>query len=129
MANPMVEISWGELVDRISILQLKKKHVRSDEVRAYLHTEISDLELILDQIDRSEIQTHCTNLQDINQKLWNVEDDLREAERNGDFGERFVELARSVYKLNDQRSAEKGYINDVLKSALREVKVFSGEAD
>lgn len=124
-SDPDISISWGELFDRISILQLKHSHATDQGIREALSAEINSLQNQYDNAFIRQVQQNVEALAEINQKLWNVEDALRLAEKREEFGPEFVSLARSVYILNDQRSAEKVKINTELKSGLVEYKIFS----
>ncbi len=129
MPNPMIEVSWGEIVDRVTILELKRAHIPEGALQDKVQVEIDGLMATLSQIDGESISEPFAALRRINAALWEVEDDLRAAETVKIFDDKFIAMARSVYKLNDQRAAEKRKINESLDSDLREVKVFSGKVD
>ena len=113
-----IPISVGELLDKISILQIKSQH--TDNV--YVTRELKSLTEIAKKNEVYD-DDYLNQLLDINQLLWDIEDDLRVLERYQDFGEAFVKLARSVYKTNDIRSSIKKEINDKYNSFYNEVKI------
>jgi hypothetical protein len=123
-ATPQAPISWGELIDKITILEIKTVRLPTAEARANALTELSLLQGIagpaLKQVEALAIQ-----LKVLNERLWEVEDRIRDCERAGDFGAGFVELARSVYKHNDERGALKRQINLALGSGLIEEKSYA----
>jgi Family of unknown function (DUF6165) len=123
-----VEISPGELIDKITILTLKHERIANPDKRRRVAVELAMLEAARDRaIPASQDLTNLTaDLGAVNLALWEVEDALRLAERERDFGPRFIELARSVYTLNDRRASLKHAINGRLGSRLVEQKVYSG---
>ena len=120
----LAEISAGELIDKITILEIKKIKIRNEEKLKEVEKELFSLNDILKKTipDKSKIQTLIDKLKTINLKLWDIENGKRLAEKNSDFGEKFIELARSVYKSNDERSKLKLEINNILGSNIKEVK-------
>lgn len=120
----LVPISMGELVDKITILQIKTERI-SDSAK--LENVNRELELLRAAcpIELSRIDELRTELKAVNERLWTIEDEIRDCERSGDFGPRFVELARSVYKTNDRRAEIKRRINFVTGSSLLEEKSYS----
>lgn len=121
-----IDISYGELLDKISILTIKLANARNGNQRANINREFI---LLTEACDRSirdepEVDKICGQLREINLSLWSVEDDLRAHERHQKFDAEFVELARSVYKLNDQRAALKRELNIMLGSPLIEEKLY-----
>lgn len=120
-------ISLGELVDKISILKIKEKNINDKEKRALINQELTLLEKILEKAlkDKNSIQKYLDELININSKLWKIEDDLRENERKKNFDQEFIELARSVYFINDQRSQIKYKINKKFGSQIIEVKSYA----
>lgn len=118
------EISLGELVDKISILRIKMENIKDSEKLQHVKKEESVLSQTLDELNLSNIDFHLKQMIEINQKLWTIEDDIRECERQKDFGERFIELARSVYFMNDERFKRKNAINKNYQSGLVEVKSY-----
>jgi hypothetical protein len=120
-----VEVSYGELVDKISILEIKAAHAADPGQRRNIERELAVLEAARRQIpDRGGVTRPLFDaLKSVNERLWTVEDRLRDCERQRDFGPDFVELARSVYRLNDRRAALKREINTALGSSLVEEKL------
>ena len=122
----LTEISAGELLDKISILEIKLEKIKNKED----HKEINKEYKILKETQKSNIETtektkHLFNeIKKVNQNLWNIEDKLRICEKNKDFGETFIELARSVYIANDKRSRIKLEINKLLGSNIIEIKQY-----
>lgn len=122
-----VEVSVGELVDKITILEIKQARIKDRAKLEDVSRELDVLNLAREAgVPKSEtLKNLTTDLKTVNEALWEVEDELREHERRRDFGERFVELARSVYRLNDQRADLKRKINELVGSRLKEVKSYS----
>ena len=120
----LAEISAGELIDKITILEIKKEKINNAEKLIHIEKELLSLNNTFKKSisDPSKIKSLIEKLKTINLKLWNIEDGKRLAEKNNDFGEKFIELARSVYKENDERSKIKLEINIVLGSSVKEVK-------
>jgi hypothetical protein len=124
-AAPQVPISWGELIDKISILEIKTDRLPTAEARANAMTELGLLQKIAGPVlGRAEIGALAVQLKALNERLWEIEDQIRDHERAGDFGAGFVELARSIYKHNDARGAMKRQINLALGSGLIEEKSY-----
>jgi len=118
-------VSLGELLDKISILYIKEKNIADEKKLALLKEELQFLNQTLDKhIDREKIQNHLHILIEINSKLWVIEDDIRDCERNKKFDQKFIELARSVYFTNDKRSDIKLKINQEFGSKIIEVKSY-----
>ena len=120
----LAEISAGELIDKITILEIKQIRINDDEKLRDVEKELSLLNDTLKETisDLSKIKTLSEKLKGINQKLWDIENGKRIAEKNNDFGEKFIELSRSVYKNNDERAKIKLEINNILGSNIKEVK-------
>ena len=120
----LAEISAGELIDKITILEIKKIKINDAEKLEYIEKELLSLNDTFKKFipDPSKIQTQISNLKSVNLKLWDIENGKRLAERNNDFSKKFVELARSVYKTNDERAKIKLEINNILGSNIKEVK-------
>ena len=118
-------ISLGELVDKISILMIKKKNI-SDSIKIdHVTKELEFLQKTLNKyISEDEINDFLQKLININSKLWDIEDDIRECERNKLFDQTFIDLARSVYFTNDERAKVKNEINKNFGSELVEVKSY-----
>ena len=119
-----VEISVGELMDKISILEIKQKNLKDKEKIKIVSKELESLNTCFqkDVHITDQIKSLYEDLKKINIKLWNIEDGKRDCERNGDFGEKFIKLARSVYIENDQRAKIKNKINKLSGSNISEVK-------
>ena len=118
-------VSLGELVDKISILHIKNLNITDSEKIKLVKEELLLLNKTLDDhINRNDIQQHLDSLITINSKLWVIEDDIRDCERNKIFDQKFIELARSVYFTNDKRSAVKLEINKKFGSKIIEVKSY-----
>jgi hypothetical protein len=121
-----IEVAPGELIDKITILQIKAERLQDEVKRSNVRTELA----LLVARRQQEIRTSAVladlsaRLKQINEELWDVEDAIRECERAQEFGTRFVELARAVYQKNDARCAVKRQINELLGSALREEKSY-----
>jgi len=120
----LAEISVGELIDKITILEIKKEKITDSNKLEDVEKELSSLKNTFKQsiLDSSKIKLLIEKLKNVNLQLWDIENGKRLAEKNKDFGEKFVELARSVYKTNDERSKLKLEINNILGSNIREVK-------
>lgn len=125
-ASIMVEIAPGELIDKITILEIKSERISDREKLRNVRTELATLVASRDQtIAVSKELTELTRqLRSANESLWQIEDEIRDCERTGDFGPKFVELARSVYKNNDRRAEIKRQINELLGSRLKEEKSY-----
>tara|TARA_R110002012_G_scaffold42167_3_gene114868 strand:+ start:1151 stop:1534 length:384 start_codon:yes stop_codon:yes gene_type:complete len=122
-----IEISSGELLDKISILELKMLNITDEDKLVNINNEFNELNpFVHDLFDKygPEIQELYLNLSKINGQLWTIEDDIRECERSKDFSEKFVELARSVYITNDKRCDVKKEINILTESGLVEEKSY-----
>tara|TARA_B100001029_G_C15052535_1_gene451868 strand:- start:1713 stop:2099 length:387 start_codon:yes stop_codon:yes gene_type:complete len=118
-------ISLGELVDKVSILMIKQKNISDQKKLNHVTKELDVLKKTLAQyVEQEEIQTYLDKLNDINSKLWKIEDDIRECEKDKKFDQTFIELARSVYFTNDQRANVKSDINNNFGSELVEVKSY-----
>ena len=122
----LAEISAGELFDKITILEIKRAKISNKEKLVDIEKELSTLNETVKRTipDQSNISKHINDLKDINLKLWDIEDGKRKAEKNKDFGESFIELARNVYKFNDKRAEIKLAINTKLGSNIKEVKSY-----
>ncbi|MDH3240602.1 MAG: DUF6165 family protein [Alphaproteobacteria bacterium] len=126
-ANIQVPISPGELIDRLTILEIKSERLADPEKAANVRHELGLLaEAAREAIPETrQIQALKAELKTVNEILWRIEDDIRDCERQGDFGDAFIELARSVYRTNDERARLKGRINEALGSAIRDEKSYS----
>ena len=118
-------ISLGELVDKISILIIKEKNITDETKLDHVKKELDFLQkTLINYIQPEKINDFLENLININSKLWNIEDDIRECERNKLFDQKFIDLARSVYFTNDERAKIKNDINKKFGSELVEVKSY-----
>ena len=118
-------VSLGELVDKVSILHIKKNNIKDNEKLKLVREELNLLEKTLEaNINKESIKEYLNLLIEINSKLWVIEDDIRDCERNQIFDQKFIDLARSVYFTNDQRSKVKLEINNKFGSKIVEVKSY-----
>ena len=127
MDKILAEISAGELIDKITILEIKKEKISNKEKLVEVNKELISLNETLKKSinnDESKILSFKNDLKNINLKLWDIEDGKRSAEKNNKFDEKFIELARSVYKFNDERAKIKLAINNALGSNIKEVKSY-----
>ena len=122
----LAEISAGELIDKITILEIKKIKISNKEKLNDIEKELSSLNGTMKKSipDQNLIKDLIIKLKEINLKLWDIEDGKRAAEKENNFGEKFVELARNVYKFNDERAKIKLAINNTLGSNIKEVKSY-----
>ena len=120
------EISAGELLDKISILEIKLEKVKNLDLQKEIKKEYKILKKIQNSSIKLEnkIKELFNSIRDVNLKLWNIEDNLRACEKNKDFGKNFVELAREVYFNNDKRSKIKLEMNKILGSNIKEIKQY-----
>ena len=122
-----VEISAGELIDKITILEIKRANIIEPVKRGNIEHEFALLSHVLtaDLPASPALDAYKSELKKINQTLWGIEDEIRDHERRQDFGASFIALARAVYHTNDRRSAVKRQINDLLGSSLIEEKSYT----
>lgn len=128
MSNAIsVEIAPGELIDKITILEIKLERMDDEEKIRNVRIEWETLTAARDAAaaSSSELDALTRGLKEVNEKLWVIEDDIRDCERNGDFSETFVELARAVYVTNDKRAQLKKDINLLLGSRIVEEKSYT----
>jgi len=120
----LAEISAGELIDKITILEIKKTKINDNNKLKNIEKELLTLNNTFKKSlpDISKIKPLIDNLKSINLELWDIENKKRLAEKNNDFGEKFIELSRKVYKNNDERAKIKLEINNILGSNIKEVK-------
>ena len=120
----LAEISAGELIDKITILEIKKTKISDSNKLEDVEKELLSLNHTFKKLisDTTQIQILIDNLKSVNLKLWDIENGKRLAEKNNDFGKQFIELARNVYKNNDKRAKIKLEINNILGSNIKEVK-------
>ena len=127
MNKIIVEVSIGELLDKISILEIKREKIKDPEKLRFISNEHSILKKQLDDNVKSDdkIKDLFQSLKDINAKLWVIEDDKRQCEKVKDFGEKFIKLSRDVHFLNDDRAKIKLEINNYTGSAIKEIKEYT----
>jgi Family of unknown function (DUF6165) len=122
----LVPISVGELMDKITILEIKSERLKNPSQLANVTRELAALRAVqLGDIDRAMLDKLSAELKRVNAKLWDVEDSIRECDARGDFGQSFIELARAVYRLNDERSRLKKAINLASGSRIFDEKSYS----
>jgi len=126
MDKILAEISVGELIDKITILEIKKEKILTKEKLDDVNKELKSLNESMKKYipNQEEILGYKNDLKNINAKLWEIEDGKRLAEKNKKFDEKFIELARNVYKFNDERAKIKLAINKALGSNIKEVKSY-----
>ena len=126
MDKILAEISADELIDKITIVEIKKEKISNKEKLAEIDKELISLNETLKKsiTDESKIISFRNDLKNINLKLWDIEDGKRSAEKNNQFDEKFIQLARNVYKFNDERAKIKLAINNALGSNIKEVKSY-----
>ena len=121
----LVPISVGELMDKITILEIKSERITNPSQLERVVQELKALRAVhLGEMDRAMLDKLSAELKRVNATLWEVEDDIRDCEARGDFGDRFIELARAVYRLNDERARLKKAINLASGSRLFEEKSY-----
>ena len=127
MNKILVEVSVGELLDKISILEIKKEKINDDDKIKFIEEEYH----LLNQEYKKNIKTSeeldklFIILKEINTKLWKIEDEKRLCEKNSDFGQKFIELSRNVHLLNDERAKIKLEINNLTNSKIKEIKQYT----
>ena len=127
MNKIIVEVSIGELLDKISILEIKQGKIKDPEKLKFIKNEHS---ILKDQLDRNvksddKLNDLYQSLKEINSKLWVIEDDKRQCEKDKDFGEKFIKLSRDVHFLNDDRAKIKLEINNHSGSVIKEIKEYT----
>ena len=127
MNKIIVEVSIGELLDKISILEIKQWKIKDLEKLKFINNEHS---ILKDQLDKNvksddKLNDLYQSLKEINSKLWVIEDDKRQCERDKDFGEKFIKLSRDVHFLNDDRAKIKLEINNHTGSVIKEIKEYT----
>ena len=127
MNKILVEVSVGELFDKISILEIKKDKIKDEEKLKYIVDEYNLLkEQMVDKVKLNEKLSGLFDaLKDINSTLWVIEDDKRLCEKNSDFGEKFIKLSRDIHFLNDKRASIKLEINNQTGSKIKEIKEYT----
>ncbi len=127
MNKILVEVSVGELLDKISILEIKKDKIKDHEKLKFINEEHS---ILIDQLNKNvkydkKLSSLFSSLKDINSKLWIIEDEKRQCEKNKDFTEKFIKLSRDVHILNDDRAKIKLEINNYTGSKIKEIKEYT----
>ena len=127
MNKILVEISVGELLDKISILKIKKEKIKDTDKLKFVEDEYN---ILKDQLDKNikvdnKLNQLFDSLNDVNSKLWIIEDEKRLYEKNSDFGEKFVKVSRDIHFLNDERSKIKLEINNYTGSKIKEIKQYT----
>ena len=127
MNKIIVEVSIGELLDKISILEIKREKIKDPEKLKFINNEHS---ILKDQLEKNiksddKLNNLYKSLKEINAKLWVIEDDKRQCEKDKDFGEKFIKLSRDVHFLNDDRAKIKLEINNHTGSAIKEIKEYT----
>ena len=127
MNKILVEVSVGELLDKISILEIKSEKIKDPEKINFIKDEYKILkgQLNTNIKNYSEIKSLYNSLKEINSKLWVIEDDKRLCEKNSDFGEKFIKLSRDIHFLNDKRASIKLEINNQTGSKIKEIKEYT----
>jgi hypothetical protein len=125
--GPVIAISWGELFDKMTILEIKSEKLVNDVALANVRRELEGLRqaLAATAIDREAVSEKIAALREVNSALWDIENAIRACEKRGEFGEAFIQLARSVYTQNDKRARIKREINSLLGSPLVEEKSYA----
>ena len=126
MNKILVEVSVGELLDKISILEIKKERIKDNDKLKFINEEYKILKSEFDKNVKSDVTLDklFDVLKEINSRLWVIEDDKRLCEKNSDFGEKFVKLSRDVHLLNDNRAKLKLEINNYTGSKIKEIKEY-----
>ena len=127
MNKIIVEVSIGELLDKISILEIKQEKIKDSEKLKFINNEHS---ILKDQLEKNiksdeKLNNLYQSLKEINAKLWVIEDDKRQCEKDKDFGEKFIKLSRDVHFLNDDRAKIKLEINNHTGSIIKEIKEYT----
>ena len=127
MNKILVEVSVGELLDKISILEIKKEKIKDPEKLKFINNEYNVLKAQLNQNIKSDnkLDVLFKSLKEINSKLWVIEDDKRLCEKNSDFTEKFIKLSRDVHFLNDDRAKIKLEMNEHTGSTIKEIKQYT----
>ena len=127
MNKILIEVSVGELLDKISILEIKQEKIKDAESLKFIEDEYKVLKSELDKNIKTDekLKNLFNSLKEINSKLWVIEDDKRMCEKNKDFGEKFIKLSRDVHFLNDNRAKIKLEINNYTGSKIKEIKEYT----
>ena len=127
MNKIIIEVSVGELLDKISILEIKQEKIKDQEKQEFINLEHR---ILKDQLNKNvktdeKLENLFQSLKDINSKLWVIEDDKRQCEKDKDFGEKFIKLSRDVHFLNDDRAKIKLEMNNHTGSKIKEIKEYT----
>ena len=127
MNKIIVEVSVGELLDKISILEIKQGKIKDPEKLKFINNELSILKTQLENNVKSDEKLNglYESLKEINAELWVIEDDKRQCEKDKDFGEKFIKLSRDIHFLNDERAQIKLSINEHTGSKIKEIKEYT----
>ena len=127
MNKILVEVSVGELLDKISILEIKKEKIKNQEKLKFISDEYNILKAELNKNIKLDVKLSglFDSLKNINSKLWIIEDEKRMCEKNSDFGEKFIKLSRDIHFLNDKRAKIKLDINNHTGSKIKEIKEYT----
>ena len=127
MNKILVEVSVGELLDKLSILEIKQEKIEDKEKLKFIKDEYNVLkdQLLKNVISDDKLNRLFTSLKEINSKLWIIEDDKRMCEKNSEFGEKFIKLSRDVHFLNDDRAKIKLEMNNHTGSIIKEIKEYT----
>ena len=127
MNKILIEVSVGELLDKLTILEIKQEKIKDPEKLKYINDEYSVLKNQLNKSVKSDpkLDELFNSLKKINEKLWVIEDDKRLCEKNSDFGEKFIKLSRDIHFLNDDRAKIKLEINNHTGSKIKEIKEYT----
>ena len=127
MNKIIVEVSVGELLDKITILEIKKEKIKDNESLKFINDEYNILKYEFDKNIKfdEKLKKLFNSLKDINSKLWSIEDEKRMCEKNSDFGDLFIKISREIHFLNDERSKVKLEINSYTGSKIREIKKYT----
>ena len=127
MNKILVEVSVGELLDKITILEIKKEKIKDNESLKFINDEYNILKGEFDKNIKfdEKLKKLFNSLKDINSKLWSIEDEKRMCEKNSDFGDLFIKISREIHFLNDERSKVKLEINSYTGSKIREIKKYT----
>ncbi|MBT8360610.1 MAG: hypothetical protein KJO32_06615 [Deltaproteobacteria bacterium] len=122
----LIPVSWGEMLDKLTILEIKQERIKDKKKRHNISVELQQLMAIYQQsgVFASKLTTLIDELRLVNETLWDIEDKIRACEKTGDFSSQFIELARSVYITNDRRADLKYQINRLLDSDIIEEKSY-----
>ena len=132
MKTILAEISYGELLDKISILEIKKERINDSEKLKFINDDLNLLKIQMHKVTKSKnfkgdekLKKLFLSLKEINAKLWVIEDAKRLCEKNSDFGDKFIKLSREIHFLNDDRSKVKLEINNHTGSKIKEIKEYT----